>query len=40
MTSSMTSRRCSNVASRPQARGASSSFLTSSNWESRTSWRL
>src|SRR2546426_6407151 len=40
MTSSMTSRRCSNGASRPQARVVSSSFPTSSNWESRTSWRL
>ena len=40
MTSSTTSRRCSNVASRPQARVASSSFPTSSNCEPRTSWRL
>ena len=40
MPSSMTSRRCAHVASRPQARVASSSFPPSSNWASRTSWRL
>ena len=40
MTSSMTSQRCSNRASRPQARVVSSSFPTSSNWEPRPSWHL
>jgi hypothetical protein len=39
-TSTMPSRLCSNVASRPRARVAYSSFPTSCNWESLTSWRL
>jgi hypothetical protein len=38
-TSTMTSRLCSNVASRPRARGVGSSFPTACNWEPLTSWR-
>src|SRR6266581_940072 len=38
-TSTMTSRLCSNVASRPRARVVGSSFPTSCNWEPLTSWR-
>jgi hypothetical protein len=38
-TSTMTSRLCSNVASRPRARGGGASFPPAGNWEPLTSWR-